>query len=121
MEDIAEKHGKEEVIPGMEPTGHYWLNFGVYLQEQGMKPVYVNSHYVKKSKELDDNNRNKNESKVPKTITGLVTEERFSYTYIPAGIYAEIRNLSNLRIQTQEEIAKIKIGLSDGVAFIFRK
>ena len=28
MEDIAEKHGKEAVIPGMEPTGHYWLAYG---------------------------------------------------------------------------------------------
>ena len=26
-------------IPGMEPTGHYWLNLGAYLQEQGMRPV----------------------------------------------------------------------------------
>ena len=23
MDDIAEKHGMEAVIPGMEPTGHY--------------------------------------------------------------------------------------------------
>ena len=39
MEDMADKHGKEAVIPGMEPTGHYWLNLGAYLQEQGMRPV----------------------------------------------------------------------------------
>ena len=83
MEDIAEKHEKEAVIPGMEPTGHYWLNLGAYLQEQGMKPVHVNPHHVK-------------------------NEGRFSYPYIPTGIYAEIRNLSNLRIQTQEELTRIK-------------
>ena len=108
MEDIAEKHDKEAVIPGMEPTGHYWLNLGAYLQEQGMKPVHVNPHHVKKSKELDDNNPNKNDRKDPKTIAGLVNEGRFSYPYIPTGIYAEIRSLSNLRIQTQEEISRIK-------------
>lgn len=100
MEDIAEKHGKESVIPVMEPTGHYWLNLGAYLQGQGMKPVHVNPHHVKKSKELDDNNPNKNDCKDPKTIAALVNEGRFSYPYIPTGIYAEIRNLSNLRIQT---------------------
>ena len=108
MKDIAGKHGKETVIPGMEPTGHYWLNFGAYLQDQGMRPVHVNPHHVKKSKELDDNNPNKNDRKDPKTIAGLVNEGRFSYPYIPTGIYAEIRNLSNLRIQTQEEITRIK-------------
>ncbi len=108
MEDMVEKYGKEVVIPGMEPTGHYWLNLGAYLQEQGMKPVHVNPHHVKKSKELDDNNPNKNDRKDPKTIAGLVNEGRFSYPYIPTGIYAEIINLSNLRIQTQEEITRIK-------------
>ena len=61
-----------------------------------------------KSKELDDNNLNKNDRKDPKTIAALVNEGRFSYPYIPTGIYAEIRNLSNLRFQTQEELTRIK-------------
>ena len=108
MEDIAEKHGKDVVIPGMEPTGHYWFNLGAYLQDNGMRPVHVNPHHVKKSKELDDNNPNKNDRKDPKTIAVLVNEGRFSYPYIPTGIYAEIRNLSNLRLQTQEELTRIR-------------
>ena len=73
-----------------------------------MKPVHVNPHHVKKSKELDDNNPNKNDRKDPKTIAALVNEGRFSYPYIPTGIYAEIRSLSNLRFQTQEEVTRIK-------------
>lgn len=114
MNEIAEKHGKDTVIPGMEPTGHYWLNLGAYLQEQGMKPVHVNPHHVKKSKELDDNSPNKNDRKNPKAIAGLVNEGRFSCPYIPTAIYAEIRSLSNLRIQTQEAISRIRGGnLSD--------
>ena len=108
VEEIAKKHGKDVVIPGMEPTGHYWFNLGLYLQDNGMKPVHVNPHHVKKSKELDDNNPNKNDRKDPKTIAALVNEGRFSYPYIPTGIYAEIRNLSNLRLQTQEEITRIR-------------
>ena len=108
MEDIAAKHGKTAVIPGMEPTGHYWFALGKFLQDNGMKPVHVNPHHVKKSKELDDNNPNKNDRKDPKTIAALVNEGRFSYPYIPTGIYAEIRSLSNLRFQTQEELTRIK-------------
>ena len=108
MGELAEKYHKEEIIPGMEPTGHYWFNLGVFLQNNGMRVVHVNPHHVKKSKELDDNNPNKNDRKDPKTIAALVNEGRFSYPYIPTGIYAEIRNLSNLRFQTQEEITRIK-------------
>ena len=108
VEDIAEKYEKTAVIPGMEPTGHYWFALGKFLQDNGMKPVHVNPHHVKKSKELDDNNPNKNDRKDPKTIAALVNEGRFSYPYIPTGIYAEIRSLSNLRFQTQEELTRIK-------------
>lgn len=108
MENLAEKHGKNVVIPGMEPTGHYWFVLGKFLQDNGMKPVHVNPHHVKKSKELDDNNPSKNDRKDPKTIAALVNEGRFSYPYIPTGIYAEIRSLSNLRFQTQEELTRIK-------------
>ena len=85
-----------------------------------MKPVHVNPHHVKKSKELDDNNPNKNDRKDPKTIAALVNEGRFSYPYIPTGIYAEIRSLSNLRFQTQEELTRIKTGLQDGFPSTFR-
>lgn len=108
IEDIAEKYGKDVVILGMEPTGHYWFNLGAYLQDNGMRPVHVNPHHVKKSKELDDNNPNKNDRKDLETIADLVNEGRFSYPYIPTGIYAEIRSLSNLQLQTQEEITRIK-------------
>jgi transposase len=108
MEDIAEKSGKEVVIPGMEPTGHYWFNLGSFLQDNGMRPVLVNPHHVKKSKELDDNNPNKSDRKDPKTIATLVNEGRFSYPYIPTGVYAELRGLSNLRFQVQEELTRIK-------------
>ena len=108
VEDIAEEHGKDVVIPGMEPTGHYWFNLGAYLQDNGMRPVHVNPHHVKKSKELDDNNPNKNDRKDPKTIAALVNEGRFLYPYIPTGTYAEIRSFSNLRLQAQEEVTRIK-------------
>ena len=119
MEDMAEKHGKTAVIPGMEPTGHYWFALGKFLQDNGMKPVHVNPHHVKKSKELDDNNPNKNDRKDPKTIAALVNEGRFSYPYIPTGIYAEIRSLSNLRFQTQEELTRIKNRLARWFAIYF--
>ena len=108
IEELKEKHEMDKVIPGMEPTGHYWFNLGKFLQDNSMTPVHVNPHHVKKSKELDDNNPNKNDRKDPKTIAALVNEGRFSYPYIPTGIYAEIRSLSNLRFQTQEELTRIK-------------
>lgn len=79
--DIKEKHEKDKVVLGMESTGHYWLNLGKFLRDNEMKPVSVNPHHVKKSKELDDNNPTKNDRKDPKVIAGLVKEGRYMIPY----------------------------------------
>ena len=106
--ELKEKHGMDKVIPGMEPTGHYWFNLGKFLQDEGMKPVHVNPHHVKKSKEMDDNDPSKNDRKDPKVIAGLVNEGRYFYPYIPDGIYAEIRALSGLQVLARSEITRLK-------------
>ena len=108
IEELKTKHGMDEVIPGMEPTGHYWFNLGKFLQDNGMTPVHVNPHHVKKSKELDDNNPSKNDRKDPKVIAGLVKDGRYFRPYIPDGIYAEIRVLSGLQVLAQSEITRLK-------------
>lgn len=106
--ELAEKHGKTKVMPGMEPTGHYWFNLGSFLQDNGMNPLHVNPHHVKKSKEMDDNDPSKNDRKDPKVIAALINEGRYSYPYIPDGVYAEIRVLSGLRDRAQKELTRLK-------------
>ena len=108
IRELKEKQGMDKVIPGMEPTGHYWFNLGKFLQDEGMRPVHVNPHHVKKSKEMDDNDPSKNDRKDPRVIAGLVNEGRYFYPYIPDGIYAEIRALSGLQVLAQSEITRLK-------------
>ena len=108
MDSLAEKHHMDKIMPGMEPTGHYWFNLAVFLQNNGMKVLHVNPHHVKKSKELDDNNPSKNDRKDPKVIAGLINEGRFTYPYIPTGIYAEVREYSNQRLNAQEQLTRVK-------------
>ena len=92
----------------MEPTGHYWFDFAKFLQDNGIKPVLVNPLHVKRSKELDDHLPSKNDRKDPKTIAKLVIEGRYAYPYMPDGLYAEIRNASNLRFQVEAELTRYK-------------
>lgn len=117
--NIKDEHGKDKVVPGMEPTGHYWFNLGKYLQDNGMKPVLVNPHHVKKSKELDDNNPTKNDRKDPKVIAGLVREGRYMIPYLPDGVYADLRTLSNLRFQLQSELTRIQNRISRWFSIYF--
>jgi len=102
-----ETHEKDKVVPGMEPTGHYWFNLGKFLQDNDMKPVLVNPHHVKKSKEFDDNSQTKNDRKDPKVIAGLVREGRYMIPYLPDGVYADLRTASNMRFQIQSELTRI--------------
>lgn len=108
MEDLMDRHSMKDVVPGMEPTGHYWFNLGEFLQNNGMRPVHVNPYHVKQSKELDDNSPSKNDRKDPKVIAGLVNTGRYFYPYIPEDEYAEARSLSNQRIQAQENLTRAK-------------
>ena len=116
---FKERHDMEKVVPGMEPTGHYWFNLGKFLQDNGMKPVLVNPHHVKKSKELDDNNPTKNDRKDPKVIAGLVKDGRYMIPYMPEGVYADLRTASNLRFQLQEELTRAQNRLNRWFSIYF--
>lgn len=79
-------------------TGSPWENS--WRTTVWSRYMWILTNHVKKSKELDDNNSNKNDRKAPKTIAVLANEGRYSYPSILTGIYAEIRSLSDLRFQT---------------------
>lgn len=116
---IQTEHDKDKVIPGMEPTGHYWFNLGKFLQENEMRPVLVNPHHVKRSKELDDNDPTKNDRKDPKVIAGLIKDGRYMYPYLPDGVYADLRTASNLRFQIQAELTRIQNRISRWFSIYF--
>lgn len=105
---LMKENGKETVVPGMEPTGHYWFNLAQFLHDNGLNPVLVNLLHVKRSKELDDYLPSKSDKKDSKTIAKLAIEGRYTYPYIPEGVYADIRNASNMRFQTEAEIIRVK-------------
>lgn len=105
---LMNKNRMKVLMVGMEPTGHYWYSLANYAGEHGMVVVQVNPAAVKKSKELDDNNPVKSDRKDPKVIAGLVNDGRYSFPYLPEGIYAELRELSNQRLRANEELTRVK-------------
>ena len=90
----------KKAIIGMEPTGHYWKSCARYLKKiEWIKVVTVNPHHVKNSKEFDDNCQTKNDKKDCITIARLIKDARFFEPYLPEGIWADLRNLSNTRAE----------------------
>ncbi len=99
---------KTEVIVGIEPTGHYWMNLAYFLDQYGIPLVMVNPMHVKRSKELDDNLPTKNDKKDALVISRLMKDGRFSYPRILKDIDAELRIGSTLRSKLTEDLASIK-------------
>ena len=95
--ELQNKTNTKKVIVGCEPTGCYWLTFQKFLNDHDIQLVTVNPYSVKKCKELDDNSPEKSDLKDPKTIAGLVKDGMFSTSYLPSGVYAEIREASVCR------------------------
>lgn len=97
-------HGKEEILVGFEPTGHYWMNLAAFLANYGIPFVMVNPMHVNRSKELDDNLQTKNDQKDALVIARLMRDGRFSYPRILEGVEAELRNGATLRLKIQEDL-----------------
>ncbi|MFJ7367821.1 IS110 family transposase, partial [Peribacillus frigoritolerans] len=99
---------KTEVIVGIEPTGHYWMNLANFLDHYGIPLVMVNPMHVKRSKELDDNLPTKNDKKDALVIARLLKDGRFSYPRLLKEVEAELRIGSTLRSKLTEDLASIK-------------
>jgi transposase len=100
--------GKTEVLVGIEPTGHYWLNLAYFLDDVGIPLVMANPMHVKRSKELDDNLPTKNDRKDALVIARLLKDGRFSYPRILKDMEAELRAGSTFRGKLTEELGSVK-------------
>ncbi|MBC8059550.1 MAG: IS110 family transposase [Clostridiaceae bacterium] len=103
---------KNNVVIGLEPTGHYWFNLAQFLKDIDIRLVLVNPFHVRRSKEFDDNSQTKNDLKDPKTIAKLVIDGRYLEPYIPEGIYSDLRISMDMRESLINNIVKVKNKIS---------
>ncbi|ASS91129.1 MULTISPECIES: IS110 family transposase [Aeribacillus] len=108
IQEAMKEFGKTEVIVGIEPTGHYWLNLAYFLEEKGIPLVMVNPMHVKRSKELDDNLPTKHDAKDALVIAKLVKDGRFSYPRILHEVEAELRAGSTFRESLTKELNAVQ-------------
>lgn len=109
IKQITEQYHKNNIIVGMEPTGHYWFALAQFLRQQGIKIAIVNPMHVKKSKELDDNSPTKNDIKDARVIAQLVKDGRYAEPNIPQGVYADLRIAMDIRDQISKELNTVKV------------
>lgn len=108
MQSLQRQHGKTEVIIGMEPTGHYWLNVAHWLLEQKYEVVVVNPYHVKLSKENRDNSPTKNDVKDALVIADMIKNGYFSKLRLPTGKFEELRILFGSREFAVKQLVSIQ-------------
>lgn len=112
IKNVLKMLNLKKAIVGMEPTGHYWKSCARYLKKiEWIKVVTVNPFHVKNAKEFDDNCQTKNDKKDCMTIARLIKDARFFEPYLPEGIWADLRNLSNTRAELVRKQNAVKCRL----------
>lgn len=99
----AATYDKNQIVLGLEPTGHYWFCLAAWMISHGISVVQVNPYAVKQTKEVEDNSQLKDDKKDPKLIANLVKDGNFGMPYLPEKLYADIRRLSMFRDQLNED------------------
>ena len=100
---LAAAHNKNQIVMGLEPTGHYWFCLATWMISNGISVVQVNPYAVKQTKEVEDNSQLKDDRKDPKLIANLVKDGNFGMPYLPEKVYADLRRLSMFRDQLTED------------------
>lgn len=101
--ELAARNGKDQIVLGLEPTGHYWFVLAAWMVANGISVVQVNPYAVKQTKELEDNSQHKDDRKDPKLIANLVKDGNYGMPYLPEGVYADLRRLAMFRDQLSED------------------
>jgi transposase len=97
IQSLMRHHQLSNVIFGVEPTGHYWLNLAYWLQEQQFELVLVNPFQVKRNKENRDNSPTKNDIKDALVIADMVKNGYYSELILQSEPYRALRQLVNTR------------------------
>jgi len=105
---IQHQHGKTQVIIGMEPTGHYWLNLAHWLLDQHCEVVVVNPYQVKLNKENRDNSPTKNDVKDALVIADMVKNGYYSALRLPSGKFEELRILISSRDFAMKQFVSVQ-------------
>ncbi len=108
---VKKKHGLDELVLGLEPTGNYHKPLGDFLIGCGHRVVLVSGVSVKRNRELLDGRWDKNDTKDAANVADLISQGKcLYYEYAPI-LLKDLRGLLSLkrRLKKQEHGLRIRI------------
>lgn len=102
IEDTKRENRLEDVLIGIEPTGHYWRKIAYFAKDKGYEVKFIRTTALKHQRELDESSSSKSDIKDALTITNIAREGKYIDTVIEDGVLREIRTLSKVRERIQK-------------------
>ncbi|CAG7659210.1 hypothetical protein PAECIP111802_07477 [Paenibacillus allorhizosphaerae] len=119
IQRLQSTHHFTAAIVGMEPTGHYWLNFSKWLADRQFEVVLVNPHLVKKNKENRDNTPSKSDKKDALVIADMVKNGYYSIARTTPEAFTELRVLLSNRDFVVKRLVSAKNQIHRWVDVVF--
>ena len=97
VDEAKGKYGLEEVLIGLEPTGHYWRKLAYFAKTKGHEVRFIRTTALKHQRELDESSSAKNDKRDALTIANITREGKYIDTVIEDGFVRQLRTLSKVR------------------------
>ena len=97
VEDLKARDGLQDVLIGMEPTGHYWRKLAYFAKEHGYEVRFVRTTALKHHRELDESASAKSDQRDALTIANITREGKYIDTVIEEGVLRQLRTLGKAR------------------------
>lgn len=94
---VRDEHQLTGILLSMEATGCYWEPLARFFRDYPAEAVFVQAKIVKKSREMMDLSRTKNDPKDAYIIAQITSEGKFLKVRMNDGVWAELRSLGLMR------------------------
>src|SRR5512135_29228 len=96
-EGFKAKYGLNDVLIGMEPTGHYGRKLAYFAKERGYEVRFVRTTALKHHREIDESSSAKSDQRDALTIANITREGKYIDTIIGDGAMRQLRTLAKTR------------------------
>jgi transposase len=110
-EGLKAKQGLDDVLIGLEPTGHYWRKFAYFAKGKGYEVRFVRTTALKHHRELDESSSAKSDKQDALTLTNITREGKYIDTVIEDGRMRHLRILVKVREKIQKRNVSAKNSL----------
>lgn len=108
IRQFQKQYGMNDVIVGMESTGHYFFNLTNWLLNQGIQAVLVNPATTKRNKENRDNTPSKSDPKDAVVIADLVGRGYYTPYEPMAPLFQRLNVLAKIRERIEKDLTRVK-------------